>query len=157
MAIGVSRPEAGRLRVQKLADYRLHFAASRDWLAANGPVTSLAELKLHRIVGYIPDMIFDKELDYLSGLGIAAVPLASNSVSVQLNWLRAGAGVGIVHDFALPAAPELVKVIPEAVSLVRAFWLIRHESDGRAERLSRFADLLAAGVRKEVQRLEAMA
>lgn len=156
MAIGVSRPEAGRLRVQKLADYRLHFAASRDWLATHGPMTSLAELKRHRIVGYIPDMIFDKELDYLSGLGIGSVPLASNSVSVQLNWLRAGAGVGIVHDFALPAAPELVKVIPEAVSLTRAFWLIRHEGDGRAERLSRFADLLASGVRKEVQRLEAM-
>jgi DNA-binding transcriptional LysR family regulator len=156
MAIGVSRPEAGRLRVQKLADYRLHFAASRDWLATHGPLTSLAELKRHRIVGYIPDMIFDKELDYLSGLGIGSVPLASNSVSVQLNWLRAGAGVGIVHDFALPAAPELVKVIPEAVSLTRAFWLIRHEGDGRAERLSRFADLLASGVRKEVQRLEAM-
>ena len=156
MAIGVSRPEAGRLRVQKLTDYRLHFAASRDWLAARGPVGSLADLRRQRIVGYIPDMIFDKELDYLSGLGFGSVALASNSVSVQLNWLRAGAGVGIVHDFALPSAPELVKVIPEEVSLVRAFWLIRHEGDGRAERLSRFAEVLAAGVRKEVQRLEAL-
>lgn len=156
MAIGVSRPEAGRLRVQKLTDYRLHFAASRDWLAARGSVGSLAELRRQRIVGYIPDMIFDKELDYLSGLGFGSVALASNSVSVQLNWLRAGAGVGIVHDFALPSAPELVKVIPEEVSLVRAFWLIRHEGDGRAERLSRFAEVLAAGVRKEVQRLEAL-
>lgn len=156
MAIGVSRPEAGRLRVQKLTDYRLHFAASRDWLAARGPVGSLVDLRQQRIVGYIPDMIFDKELDYLSGLGFGTVALASNSVSVQLNWLRAGAGVGIVHDFALPSAPELVKVIPDEVSLVRAFWLIRHEGDGRAERLSRFAELLAGGVRKEVQRLEAM-
>ena len=156
MAIGVSRPEAGRLRVQKLTDYRLHFAASRDWLAARGPVGSLADLRQQRIVGYIPDMIFDKELDYLSGLGVGTVALASNSVSVQLNWLRAGAGVGIVHDFALPSAPELVKVIPDEVSLVRAFWLIRHEGDGRAERLSRFAELLEGGVRKEVQRLEAM-
>lgn len=156
MAIGVSRPEAGRLRVQKLTDYRLHFAASRDWLAARGPVGSLADLRQQRIVGYIPDMIFDKELDYLSGLGFGTVALASNSVSVQLNWLRAGAGVGIVHDFALPSAPELVKVIPDEVSLVRAFWLIRHEGDGRAERLSRFAELLAGGVRKEVQRLEAL-
>ena len=30
MAIGVSRPEAGRLTVQKLTDYRLHLAASRS-------------------------------------------------------------------------------------------------------------------------------
>lgn len=157
MAIGVSRPEAGRLRVQKLAEYRLHFAASRGYLAAHPSIETLADLKAHRLVGYIPDMIFDKELDYLSGLGFGAVALASNSVSVQLNWLRAGAGVGVVHDFALPAAPELVRVVPGKVSLVRAFWLIRHEDDGRAERLTRFAQVLALGVRKEVQRLEALA
>lgn len=157
MAIGVSRPEAGRLRVQKLTDYRLHFAASRDYLARHPPIRSRADLTGHRMVGYIPDMIFDKELDYLSGLGVGAVALASNSVSVQLNWLRAGAGVGVVHDFALPSAPELVRLVPDEVALERSFWLIRHEADGRAERLTRFADLLVQGVRKEVQRLEAMA
>ena len=54
----------------------------------------------------------------------------------------AGAGVGVVHDFALPAAPELVRVIPDQLSLTRSFWLIRHADDGRVERLNRFADLL---------------
>jgi DNA-binding transcriptional LysR family regulator len=100
-------------------------------------------------------MIHDKELDYLTELGAQTVALASNSVSVQLNWLRAGAGVGVVHDFALPAAPELVRLIPEQVALTRSFWLIRHADDGRVERLNRFADLLAQGLRREVGRLEA--
>ncbi len=157
MAIAVSRPETGRLTVQKLTDYKLHLAASRDYIAAHGAISGLADLDRHRMVGYIADMIFDKELDYLSALGVEGVPLASNSVSVQLNWLRHGAGIGVVHDFALPAAPELVRLIPEQVSLTRAFWLIRHADDGRAERLNRFADLLAQGIRKEVLRLEAMA
>lgn len=157
MAIAVSRPEAGRLTVQKLTDYRLHLAASRDYLARMPPITSVADLSGHRIVGYIPDMIFDKELDYLAQIGVAGVPLASNSVSVQLNWLRAGAGVGVVHDFALPAAPELVRVIPDEVALTRAFWLIRHADDGRIGRLDRFATLLAQGIRREMARLEAMA
>jgi DNA-binding transcriptional LysR family regulator len=74
---------------------------------------------------------------------------------VQLNWLRAGAGVGVVHDFALPFAPELVRVLPE-VRLIRAFWLIRHEGDGRLDRLTRFARVLADGIRAEVARLEAV-
>ena len=74
---------------------------------------------------------------------------------MQLNWLRHGAGVGIVHDFALPAAPGLVKIIPDQVSLTRAFWLIRHADDGRVDRLNRFAALLVAGVRAEMARLEA--
>ena len=156
LAIAVSRPEAGRLTVQKLTDYQLHLAASREYLARHPAITDLAQLHDHRLVGYIADMIFDKELDYLSQIGAGAVPLASNSVSVQLNWLRHGAGIGVVHDFALPSAPELVKVLPQTVHLTRAFWLIRHADDARAVRLNRFASRLADGIRTEVQRLEAL-
>ena len=85
LAIGVSAPTAGRLVVQKLADYKLHLAASKDYLARHPPIRSRADLKGHRIVGYIPDMIFDKELDYLADLGLDRVGLASNSVSVQVH------------------------------------------------------------------------
>ncbi len=155
MAIAVSRPEAGRLTVQKLTDYRLHLAASRGYLDHAPPLGSLADLGKHRMVGYIPDMIFDKELDYLAGIGVAGAELTSNSVSVQLNWLRHGAGVGVVHDFALPSAPELTRVLTDEVSLTRSFWLIRHADDGRVARLNRFAELLGQEIRKEVQRLEA--
>jgi DNA-binding transcriptional LysR family regulator len=154
MAIAVSRPEAGRLTVQKLTDYALHLAASRSYLAAH-PIGGKGDLAGHRFVGYIPDMIFDKELDYLAEIGVAPPSLASNSVSVQLNFLRAGAGVGVVHDFALPAASELVRVIPKEIALKRAFWLIRHADDGRVGRLNRFAALLTAEVRAEMARLEA--
>ncbi len=156
LAIGVSRPQAGRLTVQKLTDYRLHLAAHPVYLSAAPPLRDLADLGAHRIVGYIADMIFDKELDYLATLGASTPRAASNSVSVQLNLLRAGAGVGVAHDFALPFAPELVKVLPEALSLNRAFWLIRHEGDAHSARLTRFADRLAQGIRREVQRLESL-
>ena len=156
LAIAVSRPEAGRLTVQKLTDYQLHLAASRDYLARAGAITRPEDMHQHRMVGYIPDMIFDKELDYLAEIGAGPVALASNSISVQLNWLRHGAGVGVVHDFAMPSAPELVKLIPEQIHLTRAFWLIRHADDGRVERLNRFADLLAQGLKREVARLEAL-
>jgi DNA-binding transcriptional LysR family regulator len=100
-------------------------------------------------------MIFDKELDYLAELGLAAPPLASNSVSVQLNFLRAGAGVGVVHDFALPAAPDLQRILPDDISLTRSFWLIRHADDARVPRLTRFAEDLARLCRAEMARLEA--
>lgn len=156
MVIAVSPPTAGRLTVQRLTDYHLHLAASRAYLDRHGTPKRRADLTAHRIVGYIPDMIFDKELDYLAEIGVTEVPLASNSVPVQLNWLRHGAGIGMVHDFAMPSAPELVKVLPVEVSLTRAFWLIRHADDRRIDRMNRFADLLAQGLRREVLRLEAM-
>ncbi len=156
LAIGVSAPTAGRLVVQKLTDYRLHLAASRDYLAQHPPILTRADLRAHRIVGYIPDMIFDKELDYLSDLGLERVGLASNSVAVQFHWLRQGAGVGIVHDFALPAADGLVKVLPGEVSITRSFYLVRHADDRRLGRLDTFAQALVAGVRRELTRLEGL-
>lgn len=156
LAIGVSAPTAGRLVVQKLADYKLHLAASEDYLARHPPIRSRADLKGHRIVGYIPDMIFDKELDYLADLGLDRVGLASNSVSVQFHWLRQGAGVGIVHDFALPAASGLTRILPAEVELIRSFYLVRHADDRRVGRLNTFAEALARGIRRELARLEGL-
>ena len=151
MAITVSPPQAGRLSVQKIADYRLHLAQHRDL-----PVPrSASDLKGRTVVGYIPDMIFDAALDYLGPLADGGVQLASNSVTVQLQMLRAGRGVGIVHDFALPSAPELRRVLTDRLSLTRAFHLVRHDADRRSDRLTRIAEALMAGLRSEITRLEA--
>ncbi len=157
MAIAVSQPASGRLTVQKLTDYKLHLAASRAYLDRHPPIRSIADLRHHRTIGYIQDLVFDKELDYQSEAQMDAVTLASNSVSVQFNWVRNGAGIAVVHDFALPAAPDLVRVLTDQVSLTRTFYLIRHPDDRRVDRLNRFAGLLAQGVRREVARLEALA
>lgn len=154
LAIAVSRPKTDRLRSERLSDYRLSLAASRDWLAQNGAPQRLEDLPGARMVGYIPDMIFDAELDYLGALGVARVPLASNSVSVQLNLARAGAGLAVVHDFALPSAPELVRVLRSEVALTRTFWLVSH-AGVRDARLDRVAQLLRDGMQEEIARLEA--
>ncbi|GFE49923.1 LysR family transcriptional regulator [Roseobacter cerasinus] len=157
MAIAVSAPTAGRLVVQKITDYRLHLAASDAYLAAREHIARVQDLRQHRVVGYIPDMIFDQELDYLSDLGVNRVPLASNSVSVQINWIRQGGGVGIAHDFSLPAVPGVLRILTDQISLTRAFYLIRHADDQRNPRLSHLAQALTAGLRAEVVRLEALA
>ncbi|MBF9036458.1 LysR family transcriptional regulator [Rhodobacterales bacterium HKCCE2091] len=155
LAIAVSRPKSARLTAEKLTDYRLSLAASRDWIARNGMPASLADLGDAPMIGYIPDMIFDAELDYLSGLGLPSVALASNSVSVQLQFVAAGAGLAIVHDFALPAMPDLCRVLPDEIALERAFWLIRHDGAPQDPRLARFADRLGKLLRAEVAAREA--
>jgi len=154
MAIAVSRPAAGRLTVQRLADYKLHLTAARSYLDRATPIHTRADLKGHPVVGYIPDMIFDRELDYLSELGVTRPTLASNSVAVQLSFVREGAGLGVVHDFTLPFAPGVVRVLSDELSLSRSFYLIRHADDRRVARLNRFADALATRFRAEVARLE---
>jgi DNA-binding transcriptional LysR family regulator len=152
LAITVSPPDAGRLTVQKITDYRLHLVQRRD--APEAKV--LADLKDRPVVGYIPDMIFDRALDYLGEIGLGTVQLASNSVPVQLMLLRQG-GVGVVHDFALPFAPELTRILTEEVSLQRAFYLVRHDADRRSDRIGRLSAALVQGLRDEVARLEQLA
>ncbi|SHL29608.1 transcriptional regulator, LysR family [Roseovarius marisflavi] len=155
MVIAVSPPTAGRLSVQKITDYRLHLAASIKYLRQHPPIETLQDLEGHRMVGYIQDMIFDKELDYLSQAGVERVNLASNSVSVQLNWVRQGGGIGVLHDFSLPWTRGVQKVLADKLSLTRSFYLVRHADDRRLERQNRFASALVAGIRQEVAQLEA--
>ncbi len=157
MVIAVSPPDQGRLIVQKISDYRLHLAASDAYLAAAPPLAGPGDLRAQRIIGYIPDMIFDRELDYLSELGVEAPVLASNSVSVQLQLIRVGAGIGVVHDFALPSTPGVRRVMTGEFRLTRAFYLVRHADDRTVARLNRFAQALVFHLRAEIARLEAAA
>ena len=145
MAISVSAPTTGRQTVQKIADYHLHLAMASWYLQGKPPLLTLDDLRAHPVIGYIPDMIFDKELDYLSALKIDRVALASNSVSVQLNWIRQGGGIGIAHDFALPVMGGMTRILTDQISLRRSFYLVRHADDRRNERLKRFAEALIRG------------
>jgi len=155
MAIAVSLPTSGRLSVQKIVDYQLHLAAKQTYLAGASRLETLADLKNHRVIGYIPDMIFDSELDYLTKIGIERPGLASNSVSVQFNAINAGLGLGIMHDFALPFAQNIQRVLTDQLSLNRSFYLIRHEDDRKMARFNRFAKRLVDLLREEVENLEA--
>ena len=155
MAIAVSPPETGRLTVQKITDYKLHLAASGRYLRLNPQIETLGDVKSHKSVGYIPDMIFDKELNYAAATGVDEPEFASNSVAVQLNFLRQHAGVGVMHDFIGPYAPNIRRILEDQFELTRSFYLVRHADDRKVERLTRFATALVDGLRAEVARLEA--
>jgi DNA-binding transcriptional LysR family regulator len=157
MAIAVSAPDTGRLMVQKVTEYHLHLAAAERYLARHPAIGRVSDLRDHRIVGYIPDMIFDRELDYLADLGVSRVGLASNSVSVQAHIIQQGGGVGVVHDFALPFLPGVRRILTDDLRLQRAFYLIRHADDRGNQRLRQFSELLTVALRREVGVLEAKA
>lgn len=152
LAITVSPPDTKRLVAEEITEYKLHLAARRDCAE---DLRSMQDLTTLPMVGYIPDMIYDQELDYLSALPTGHSRLESNSVSVQLQMLRATPSVGIVHDFALPFAPELTPVLTDQLSLTRRFYLVHHDGDQRSARMVRLVRALRDGLRAEVARLEA--
>lgn len=127
IAIGLERPDKGRLFSRKLTDYTLHVYAAQAYLAKNGPIESPQDLSTHPLIGYIPELIFTSELDYLGKIGDGLAPrLSSTNLFAQLHATRSGAGLCILPDFMARHTANLVKVIPEQIELVRTFWIIAH-------------------------------
>jgi DNA-binding transcriptional LysR family regulator len=148
LAITVSPPTAGRLTVRKIADYRLHLYARADLVRQVGPVRSMEDLHDLRGIGYISDMIFDKELDYYALLGRETEPsLTSNSLIVQLGWCRRGVGICILPEFVAREYPELEVLLPGDVTLTRSFYLVRHQDDARVARINRMAEVVVERMR----------
>jgi DNA-binding transcriptional LysR family regulator len=148
LAITVSPPSAGRLTVRKIADYQLHLYARAELLAELGPVRSIDDLRGLRGIGYISDMIFDKELDYYALLGRESEPaLTSNSLIMQLRWCLRGSGICILPDFVAREHPELAAVLETDIHLARAFYLVRHQDDARVARINRMAEVIVERMR----------
>jgi len=135
-AIAVSRPQSGRVKIQKIADYDLHLYGSRAYLDRHPPIARLSDLRRLRGIGYVSDMIFDKELDYIPLIDPDFRPhLTSTSVHVQMEAVLNGAGIAIMHDFMAERHPELEQVLPEDISFTRTFWSIVHEDYAEVERI----------------------
>ncbi len=153
LAITVSPPTAGRLTVRKIHDYRLRLYGRADVVAGLGPIRAIQDIEGVRGIGYISDMIFDKELDYYALLGRAAEPsLTSNSLIMQLRWCLRGCGLCILPDFVAREHAELRVVLAEDIRLSRAFYLVRHQDDARVARINRMADVVVERMRARLQR-----
>jgi DNA-binding transcriptional LysR family regulator len=148
LAITVSPPSAGRLTVRKIADYQLRLYVRADVLAGLGPVRSIEDLRALRGIGYISDMIFDKELDYYALLGRSSDPaLTSNSLIMQLRWCLRGSGICILPDFVAREHAELAPVLEDDIRLTRAFYLVRHQDDARVARINRMDEVIVERMR----------
>jgi DNA-binding transcriptional LysR family regulator len=127
IAIGLTRPTEGRLVARKLTDYHLHLYASRAYLEAHRPIETSGDLADHLMIGYIPDLIFTPELDYLPQVPAdLKVRLTSSNLIAQMRAAVAGTGVCVIPDFMAAAEPELVPVMADRITITRTFWLIMH-------------------------------
>lgn len=149
-AIVVTPPQAGRLRIRKIADYRLRLYGAEGYLAGRRP-RAAEDLRGMRLVGYVPDLIFDKGLDYLSEIGAAGPPaLGSTSLLVQLELVLAGGGLGVLPDFMARRHPQLRPVLPEETEITRAYWLVLHEDTAELARIRRVSRAFAEAMRERL-------
>ncbi len=128
IAISFSRPESGRLFAWKLCDYRLRLYGARDYLAAYSAIESVEDLADHGFVTYIDDLIEMPELRFFDAtVRNARVVFRSTNVSAQYNAILDGIGLGLVHCFMARSESRLQVVLPDEISVERAYWLVVHE------------------------------
>lgn len=154
IAVTLSRPKAGPVIARKLSDYALRLYASRPYLADAGMPARAADLAQgHRLVGYIPDLLYAPELRYLDELhpGLAAT-LRSSSINAQHRLVAAGAGMGVLPCFIGDADPVLVPVLPER-RILRSFWIVTHKDTHNLARVRAGKDWLAEVVQHGRERL----
>jgi DNA-binding transcriptional LysR family regulator len=147
VAVMLARPKGGPLIAAKLTDYRLGVYASRAYLAATGPVTSVDALIRRRLVGYVPDLIYAPELRYLAEVDERLEPaIRSSSITAQARLIASGAGCGILPCFLGDATPDLERLLVADVAIERSFWLVVHRDMRRVARIEAFI----AWLREEV-------
>jgi len=152
IAVMVGRPEQGRLVAQKLTDYTLGLYASRSYAEKNGLPESADDLRTHRLVGYVEDLIYSASLNYALSFwpGWRSHVEISSAVG-QLEAVRAGAGIGVLHDYLAADHADLVPVLPQ-LSVQRAYWIVHHESLRGLARIKAATSFLSETVRAEAGR-----
>lgn len=150
IAIGLTRPDRGPLAARKLTDYDLGLYASRGYLARAGMPASPADLRHHKLAGYVPDLVYAEELDYLHDVMKGArLGMASSNLIAQLQMTLAGAGICVLPRFLAAPEPELVRVLPDDVRLTRTLWLIVHDDIRELAAVRHCLDFLTEEVRTE--------
>jgi DNA-binding transcriptional LysR family regulator len=147
IAITLEQPTEGRLVSRKLTDYRLRLYASKDYLKRHGPIADVADLAGKTLVTYVADLIYSPVLDYFSGLEkLTPRRFECASVVAQMEAVRAGVGIGILHDYALGHFPELQVVLPD-ISYMRSYWLVTHADVRSLRRVEEVYSFILSRVR----------
>ncbi len=155
IAVMLSRPTAGPLIARKLADYSLMLYAAPAYLEEAGIPTTPEDLAHgHRLVGYISDLLYAPELDYLNEIHAdLRASVTSSSIIAQLRLVAGGAGIGVLPCFMGDQERVLTRVLP-SLRIKRSFWIVTHKDNHRLEKVRYLSNWLAGQVRSEQKLLQ---
>lgn len=159
LAIVLDRPTQGRLVTTRLTDYTLGIYAAPSYLARHGTPTCEEDLANHIMVGGVEDLSYASALDYAAVLlRHAGQSFRCASVMGQMEAVRAGTGIGVLHDFAVPAQqghgagqPALVRIMPD-LHFRRSYHLLAHADTYAVRRIAVVREFLLRRFREERQR-----
>lgn len=135
LAIVIDPPKDGRLTVRKLTDYGLGLYAARDYLARHPLPAAPEDLKRHLLVTSVQDLHYSEALTYYPpAFDSGQRRLECASVTAQVEAVKAGVGIGILHHYAARDVAGLTAILP-GLNIRRSYHLVAHVDTRRIARV----------------------
>jgi DNA-binding transcriptional LysR family regulator len=153
IAIALACPPRGRLHGRKLTDFEVGVYAAKTSPADWRNVSCADELARFPFIGYIDDLIYAPELDFIRDISSLITPrIRSSSLVAQWQATAEGAGLCALPCFIAESDSRLVRVLPDDVILKRAIWMIVHSDMRDTARIRVTCDFIAELMRKSRER-----
>lgn len=153
IVISLERPPEKQIVSRKLSDYTLSVYASEKHLKTHGPVDTRADMRDRTLITYVRDLWYSPSLDYFAEVE-ENVSRRYECVSVlgQVEAVRSGVGIGILHDFLAIRYPDLRLVLPD-IRFTRTYWIATHSDLRGISRVKELVDFIVGRVRLRGQAL----
>ncbi len=128
LLISFPKPQGRRIEVKKIGEFALHLYATPGYLKERGVPKTIDDLKHHRLIDYIDELVQISAVRWLSDV-IHEPPadFRSTSLVAQYNAAAAGLGVAMLPTFVAGNDKRLVRVLERQVVVKRDFWLTVHQ------------------------------
>ncbi len=147
--ITIKKPTSKKIVAERISRYALGLFASREYLSTTPPIRELGDLRGHRFVGYIDDLLYDPRLRFLEEIFPAArTSFRSSTVLAQMNAVKAGGGIGVLPYFMARGETGLAQVLPDR-SVEREFWVQAAPDSAQSARVRETMDFITETIRSK--------
>lgn len=117
-------PGLAGLASERIAGFKLFVYGSRDYLARHSAPQSRDDLKAHKFVTYVEDMLAIDAVRWLDEVIVdPQVSFYSNSVIAQSAAVVEGMGLALLPVFVMSGVDGVVRVLPDEVCVERDVWV----------------------------------
>jgi len=149
IAVRMLRPTQDAMLTRRIGHIELGLYAHRDYLARHGEPLSMAQLLTHSLIGFDQETTFIRGMaKQLEALQRDRFALRSDSNLAQLAMLRAGFGIGFSQVPLARRNADLVRLLPQQVSLQLETWVVMHENLRNSARCRVTFDALVDGMQR---------
>jgi DNA-binding transcriptional LysR family regulator len=146
--VTIERPKLGKAIIKKLTDYSLSVYAAKSYLKRHGLIQSTDDLVDKLFITYVEDIAYSRALDYTADLAkLMPRHYECGSVIAQMEAVRAGEGIGILHDYAASPHTDLVRILPD-MRFSRTYWLMSHPDTHDTARVAAVYGAIVDSVRQ---------